>query len=415
MSLFNNLKGVEKDTPEQLVKRFIPGRDITYGDGSKDRIIEAIVYSNRVYVLVDQISVDGRSLSNQYKIYEALNEKGLELQKITEIDLLQNILPLFSDSKGKRVIDDFVKGMLGDSSPKKEETGMGLFDKLFGTNDTNKQIAQTSNNSNDNGLLLREQYGENAEEWCVAASQTKRLPYICYSEAEVSSVEKAMNAGDNLQGTKDVMLAAGRYMQLNEMKDAGNPLIEINKNRAKIWIDEICRRASQGSLYAQAIVYSEWPFVRNYADIQEMIFENLGDRGEEFSTNIVNEINNNNPDAMLAYACFLLFDDDEREEERKQLLLQAGKLGLVEGYVEYHYSLGYNEMWSSPEGLRIATLIALLDNCPTSYEYQTKLGVDYWFGEGFVDEPNKELGYTLLCLAAKNGDSTAVSILNSLK
>ena len=72
---------------------------------------------------------------------------------------------------------------------------MGLFNKLFGSSDMTSQESYSNyDNDYDEELRMRQESGEPVEEWCIDASNVKGLPYICFSDYEISCAEKALNA-----------------------------------------------------------------------------------------------------------------------------------------------------------------------------------------------------------------------------
>ena len=275
----------------------------------------------------------------------------------------------------------------------------------------------TSTSNNDGDLekeyALRASEGEDVQKWCESASVVKKLPYICFLDWEIDSVEKAMNAQDDLEGTISLLLAAVGYLDRSEKYTQNSPLIAINRAHAKVWIDELCNRADKGSIYACAAVYSNYFPIRDYPEIRKMIAENLGDRKDEFKLKIDLEVRNKNPHAILAYAWFELFGDEEKAELRKTMFYHAGQLGLADGYDKYIFTM---KNWStSPEAFEAALLAAKLNNSPRSYEYQYRIGQNYWFGEGYVSTPNKEEGLKWLNLSASNGDESAKYLLDILR
>ena len=291
---------------------------------------------------------------------------------------------------------------------------MGFFDKLFGNSDQSNN--SVSNKPKDDSMIefqLRQQAGQSVMSWCIDASKVKGLPYICFFDWEVDMVEKAMNADDSLYGNIDVLLCINEYMSQNDNLAENNPIAQFNKNHAYYWTYEICRRAAAGSIYAQSAVYSNYFPIARHPEVQQWIFSILGDRGEEFGNNIKNRIDNNDPSAILAYAFFILFGDEANEELRNNMFFQAGQLGLSEGYHQFIFTL---QNWnSSPEGFRVAQLAAECDDGKFAYDFQYRLGMAYWYGEGWVNTPDKELGLYWFNKAASNGDRAAVAMLDMLR
>lgn len=293
---------------------------------------------------------------------------------------------------------------------------MGLLDLLFAKNsstDVNatKKEDNEAYKESEEELMLRKEDGQEIEYWCIDESRNERLPYDCFFEWELKMVEKAQNADNSLQGILDIILCARDYILHNQELQDANPLIEFNKNHAKVWINKLCSLAACGSIYAQAAIGG------NYLDIKfpEMpdIFNECGcnDR-ETYRKNVESSTMRKNPDAMVAYAFFCLCDESQKEQ-REAINQEAGNLGSSEGYSQYFFSL--ENHWESKEGLEIAFKIAECDDGPTAYDFQDKLGDAYYYGDGWGLDVDKQKGLYWYERAAANGNKSAISTLRRLR
>lgn len=293
---------------------------------------------------------------------------------------------------------------------------MGLLSLLFAKN-SSTDVDSTKNEENrvyrecDKELALRKEAGQEVEHWCITESRNRGLPYDCFFEWELKMVQKAWNADNSLQGILDIISCARDYVLHNNALQEVDPLIEFNKNHAKVWINKLCSLATCGNIYAQAAIGG------NYFDIKfpEMLglFNECGcnDR-EAYGKTVESAAMRKNPEAMVAYAFFCLCDESQ-QKMREAINHAAGDLGSSEGYSQYFFSL--ENHWNSEEGLEMAIKIAECDDSSTAYDFQDKLGDAYYYGDGWGLDVDKEKGLYWYERAAANGNESAISTLRRLR
>lgn len=300
---------------------------------------------------------------------------------------------------------------------------MGLLDKIFGGNSDKGNVSTEINesvesyyskqNDSEKEMQLRKQAGEDVEDWCISESRRKGLPYDCFSDLEIEIVEEANGALDNLKGTLRLLTCAQYYLQNNEKLDSDNLLRNFNIQHALLWIDRLCDRAEKGSIYARSAVVSDYFVIINNPEIYNRIEAIVGDSKEEYRQIIMEQIDQNNPHAMLGYAFFMLFGNENLADEKKKFLRRAGELGLSEAYDQLLFSV--DDHWNSQEGFEIVLAAAECDDGDVAYQYQDRLGDAYWYAENWIKEQDKERALYWYRRAAQNGYKTSISTLEMLK
>lgn len=75
---------------------------ITFEDGGKVVVLEALLYNNKEYLYCNEILQDESDLTDDYKILEPNYTNGT-FEKVIDVELLKVLLPMFQEKLEKYV------------------------------------------------------------------------------------------------------------------------------------------------------------------------------------------------------------------------------------------------------------------------------------------------------------------------
>ena len=79
---------------------FKRGDVVTFTEDDKVLVLEALLYEGTEYLFVNEILPDESDITNKYKVMKANYDDGT-LEKVIDPEILQNILPIFSEKLEK--------------------------------------------------------------------------------------------------------------------------------------------------------------------------------------------------------------------------------------------------------------------------------------------------------------------------
>lgn len=300
---------------------------------------------------------------------------------------------------------------------------MGLLDDIISgrveTTGVSRQIEQEVIELNrkkadgEQEMKLRQQMGEEVGDLWVSESRRLGLPYDCFAEWEVEMVQKAVSAKDDLKGTLRLLTCAQDYEMRNQKYDKDNPVHSFNKQHCHYWVDILCQRAKEGSIYARAAVISQYSLIAINPTISERIKELTGEEQAEYRRDVVNQANRRNPQAIVAFTFFNVIGGDDMQEKRREMFRLAGELGSSEGYDQLFEMT--ESRWSSEEGFMIARAAAECDDGEIAYEYMDRLGDAYWYADDWIKEQDKQTALYWYQRAARGGYTSSIRTLEMLK
>jgi len=79
---------------------FKRGDIVTFTENDKVLVLDALLYEGTEYLFVNEILPDESDITNKYKVMKANYDDGT-LEKVIDPEILQNVLPIFSEKLEK--------------------------------------------------------------------------------------------------------------------------------------------------------------------------------------------------------------------------------------------------------------------------------------------------------------------------